>query len=77
MATVLALAVAVTGGTTGLAVPPAPTAITAITAPVSAPYLHPATAQTVSIAAKAVNQKKITTNNLNLRQSRSTGTRYC
>lgn len=72
MATVLALAVAVTGGTTGLAVPPAHPAITAA---VSAPSIHPAMAQTVSIATKAVNQQKITTNNLNLRQGKSTGTR--
>ncbi|MDO2936126.1 SH3 domain-containing protein [Paeniglutamicibacter sulfureus] len=74
--TALALAVAVTGSSTGFVLPAAgqvhaPTTGAAGAAPM---VLEPSAAAT-GIAAKKLNLKKVTTNNLNLRQGKSTRTR--
>ncbi len=73
IAAVLALAIAVAGSSTGFVLPganhvPAPAATTSWAAPT---LLEPAGGSPPGIAAKKVNLKKATTNNLNLRKSRS------
>ena len=76
LVTAFALAVAVTGSSTGFSAPTiiheAAAAQAATLTPPAA--FHPAAAA-AGIAAKKVNLKKVTTYNLNLRQGKSTGTR--
>ncbi|RAX49931.1 hypothetical protein DQ353_07160 [Arthrobacter sp. AQ5-05] len=73
IATVLALAIAVTGSSTGFVSPAANHVLApAATMSWSTPtQLEPTSSAPLGIAAKKVNLKKATTNNLNLRKSRS------
>ncbi len=75
LGTAIALAVAVTGGTTGLATPPAHSAPAAATTLDSSTRSLPPGAGVAAIAAQAANQQKTTTHNLNLRRGKSAGTK--
>ena len=73
----LGLALAVTGSSAGFVSPApsqalAPATGTALALPAT---LEPAVASPVGIAAKKVNLKKVTTNNLNRRKGKSTKTK--
>ncbi|MBV1778733.1 SH3 domain-containing protein [Paeniglutamicibacter sp. ABSL32-1] len=77
LATALAIAVAVTGSSTGFAAPGANHELDPVARATWSPAttLQPAGAATPGIAMGTVNLKKVTAYNLNLRQGRSTATK--